>query len=80
MSRRLLRTKQKIANAGIAYREPDAQMLPERLDGVLAVVYLVFTDGWAGAADQTLAEEAVRLGRVLVTLLPGHDEVRALWR
>jgi RNA polymerase sigma-70 factor (ECF subfamily) len=78
ISKRLQRAKQKIANAGIPYRVPTEQMLPERLDGVLAVVYLIFTEGWAGNADGALAEEAIRLGRVLLGLLPGSDEARAL--
>ncbi|MPZ97585.1 MAG: sigma-70 family RNA polymerase sigma factor [Propionibacteriales bacterium] len=77
MSQRVLRAKRKIANAGIPYRVPTAAMLPERLEGVLAVVYLVFTDGYA-TTDHTLAEEAIRLGRLLVELMPGHDEPRAL--
>ena len=50
MGQRLLRAKKRIANAGIPYRVPGAADLPERLDGVLAVVYLVFTQGYAGAA------------------------------
>jgi RNA polymerase sigma-70 factor (ECF subfamily) len=78
IGQRLLRAKQRIANAGIPYREPTAEMLPERLDGVLAVVYLVFTEGWVAAADADLAEEAIHLGRVLSALLPDSDEVRGL--
>ncbi len=78
MGQRLLRAKRKIANAGIGFRVPDADVLPERLDGVLAVVYLVFTTGWSARDDDTLAEEAVRLGRLLVELLPGVDEPRGL--
>ena len=75
MSQRLLRAKKRIANAGIPYRVPEAADLPERLDGVLAVVYLVFTQGYAGAAAPELAEEAIRLGRLLVDLMPDEDEV-----
>jgi RNA polymerase sigma-70 factor, ECF subfamily len=78
VGKRLQRAKQKIANAGIPYRVPTEQMLPERLDGVLTVVYLIFTEGWAGNADAALAEEAIRLGRLLLELLPGSDEARAL--
>jgi RNA polymerase sigma-70 factor (ECF subfamily) len=78
MGQRLLRAKKRIANAGIPYRVPDAADLTERLDGVLAVVYLVFTQGYAGAAAPELAEEAIRLGRLLVDLMPDEDEVRAL--
>jgi RNA polymerase sigma-70 factor, ECF subfamily len=78
MSRRLLRAKERIAHAGIPYRVPSQDMLPERLDGVLAVVYLVFTEGWNASADRALAEEAVRLGRVLTGLVPESDEARGL--
>ena len=55
MGQRLLRAKQKIANAGIPYRVPPAELLPERLDGVLAVIYLVFTVGYSAATDNDLA-------------------------
>jgi RNA polymerase sigma-70 factor, ECF subfamily len=78
MGQRLLRAKRKIAHAGIGYRVPSAELLPGRLDGVLAVVYLVFTTGWAAAADDALAEEAIRLGRLLVDLMPEADEPRGL--
>ena len=78
MSQRLLRAKKRIANAGIPYRVPQAADLPERLDGVLAVVYLVFTQGYAGGAAPELAEEAIRLGRLLRDLMPDEDEVTAL--
>ena len=78
MSQRLLRAKKRIANAGIPYRVPESADLPERLDGVLAVVYLVFTQGYAGAAAPELAQEAIRLGRLLADLLPDEDEVSAL--
>ena len=78
MGQRLLRAKKRIANAGIPYKVPAAADLPERLDGVLAVVYLVFTQGYAGGAAPELAEEAIRLGRLVVGLLPGEDEARGL--
>jgi RNA polymerase sigma-70 factor, ECF subfamily len=78
MGQRLLRAKNRIANTGIPYRVPDEADLPERLDGVLAVVYLVFTQGYAGAAVPELAEEAIRLGRLVVELMPSEDEARAL--
>ncbi|HEY7007407.1 MAG TPA: sigma-70 family RNA polymerase sigma factor [Jatrophihabitantaceae bacterium] len=78
MSQRLLRAKQKISHAGIPYRVPSQDMLPERLDGVLAVIYLVFTEGWAGDADSDLAAEAIRLGRLVTALLPRSDEARGL--
>jgi RNA polymerase sigma-70 factor (ECF subfamily) len=77
MSQRLLRAKRKITQAGIPYRVPPDDALPERLDGVLAVVYLVFTEGYA-VADAALADEAIRLGRLLMGLLPDADEVRSL--
>ena len=78
MGQRLLRAKQRIARAGIPYRVPVTADLPERLDGVLAVVYLVFTEGYAGAAEPELAEEGIRLGRLLFDLMPDEDEVRSL--
>jgi RNA polymerase sigma-70 factor (ECF subfamily) len=76
MGKRLLRAKNKIAQAGIPYRVPTDD-LAERVDGVLAVVYLVFTEGYATGAH-SLADEAIRLGRLLVALMPGSDETRAL--
>ena len=77
MSQRLLRAKRKIANAGIPYRVPPEESLTERLDGVLAVVYLVFTEGYA-TRTRSLADEAIRLGRLLVELMPRSDDARAL--
>lgn len=76
MGQRLLRAKNKIAHAGIPYRVPTDD-LPERVDGVLAVVYLVFTEGYA-TGTSALADEAIRLGRLLARLLPDSDETRAL--
>ncbi len=78
MSQRLLRAKKRVANAGIPYKVPEAADLAERLDGVLAVVYLVFTQGYAGAVAPELADEAIRLGRLLMALMPDEDEVTAL--
>jgi RNA polymerase sigma-70 factor (ECF subfamily) len=77
MGQRLLRAKRKIAQAGIPYRVPSADVLPERLDGVLAVVYLSFTEGYA-VADAALAEEAILLARLLTDLMPDSDETRSL--
>ena len=77
MGQRLLRAKRKIRNAGIPYRVPTASVLPERLDGVLTVIYLIFTSGYA-AVDAELADEAIRLGRLLVELMPESDESRGL--
>jgi RNA polymerase sigma-70 factor (ECF subfamily) len=78
MGQRLLRAKRKIANAGIPYRVPPADVLPDRLDGVLAVVYLVFTAGYSAPADDELAAEGIRLGRLVVELMPDSDEARGL--
>jgi RNA polymerase sigma-70 factor (ECF subfamily) len=77
MGQRLLRAKRKIANAGIPYRVPPAEALPARLDGVLAVIYLVFTTSYA-TADDDMAAEAIRLGRLLVELMPASDEACGL--
>ena len=78
MGQRLLRAKQKIANAGIPYRVPPAEALAERLDGVLAVIYLVFTEAYATAPNDDVADEAIRLGRLLVELMPDAGEARGL--
>ncbi len=77
MGQRLLRAKRKIANAGIPYRIPSAEALPARLDGVLAVIYLVFTTSYT-TADDDMAAEAIRLGRLLVGLMPDSDEACGL--
>jgi RNA polymerase sigma-70 factor (ECF subfamily) len=69
MAQRLVRAKQKIRGAGIAYKVPEASEMPERLDAVLASVYLIFNEGYAvGRAD--LCGEAIRLGRLIRALLP----------
>jgi RNA polymerase sigma-70 factor, ECF subfamily len=82
MSQRLLRTKTKIAHAGIALRVPPADQLDARVDGVLAVVYLLFNEGYLATEGEplrdALAGEAIQLGTLLARLLPEHDEVRAL--
>jgi RNA polymerase sigma-70 factor, ECF subfamily len=77
MSKRLSRAKRKVREAGIPFAVPPAHVLPERLDAVLAVIYLVFNQGW-GAGRIDLASEAIRLGRVLATLMPDESEVLAL--
>jgi RNA polymerase sigma-70 factor (ECF subfamily) len=77
MSKRLSRAKRKIREAGIPFAVPPAHVLPERLDAVLAVIYLVFNQGW-GAGRVDLATEAIRLGQVLATLMPDESEVLAL--
>jgi RNA polymerase sigma-70 factor (ECF subfamily) len=76
MKRRLTRAKQKIRTAAIPFRVPPDHLLPDRLAVVLAVVYLVFNQGYAGRVD--LATEAIRLGRVLLALMPDETEVRGL--
>jgi RNA polymerase sigma-70 factor (ECF subfamily) len=76
MAKRLTRAKQKIAQAGIPYRVPAAEELPDRLDGVATVVYLIFNEGYEGRPE--LALEAVRLGRVLAELMPDEPTVLGL--
>ncbi|WP_222864482.1 RNA polymerase sigma factor [Micromonospora sp. WP24] len=83
MARRITRAKAKIRAARIPYRVPSADDLRERLAGVLAVVYLVFNEGYlAGEGNEAvrvdLTDEAIRLGRLLRTLLPQHGEVAGL--
>jgi RNA polymerase sigma-70 factor (ECF subfamily) len=83
MAQRLVRAKRKIRNAGIPYRVPPAELLRERLDAVLGVVYLLFNEGYAasGGSDHVrrdLSAEAIRLGRVLVSQLPDEPEAMGL--
>jgi RNA polymerase sigma-70 factor (ECF subfamily) len=73
MSKRLARAKHKIRDAVIPFAVPAGDLLPERLDAVLAVVYLIFNQGW-GDGRRDLAAEAIRLGRALVELLPDEPE------
>ena len=77
LSQRLLRTKQKIANAAIPYRVPPDELLTERTGGVLAVLYLIFNEGYR-QQDDHLAVEAQRLSSLLVELMPDEDEARSL--
>jgi RNA polymerase sigma-70 factor (ECF subfamily) len=77
MKRRLTRARTKVRDAGIPFRVPDEGVLPERLDTVLAVLYLVFNQGW-GDGRTDLAGEAIRLTGVLDELLPAQPEVTAL--
>jgi RNA polymerase sigma-70 factor (ECF subfamily) len=76
MAKRLVRAKQKIKAAGIPFRVPPPHLLPDRLDAVLAVVYLIFNEGYGGRGD--LAAEALRLGRALAELMPDEPEVHGL--
>ena len=76
MKRRLSRAKVKIKTAGIPFRVPPDYLLPERLGAVLAVIYLIFNEGYGGRVD--LAAEAIRLGRVLARLMPDEAEVHGL--
>jgi RNA polymerase sigma-70 factor (ECF subfamily) len=83
MAKRLVRAKNKIRNAGIPYRVPPAHLLPERVSGVLAVLYLLFNEGYAagsgdGLVRPDLSAEAIRLARVLVRQLPGDAEAQGL--
>jgi RNA polymerase sigma-70 factor, ECF subfamily len=76
MAKRLVRAKHKIRAAGIPFRVPPAHLLPDRLAAVLAVVYLIFNEGYGGRED--LAAEAIRFGRALAALMPDEPEVHGL--
>ncbi len=83
MAQRIVRAKRKIASARIPYRVPPDDELPDRLGAVLAVVYLVFNEGWSASSGDRLVRgelctEAIRLGRLLVRLMPDDPEVAGL--
>ena len=83
MAQRLVRATHKIRAAGIPYRVPPDEILPERVAAVLATVYLIFNEGYAATSGearirQDLTREAIRLGRLLARLMPNVTETRAL--
>ncbi len=83
MAKRLVRAKHKIRDAGIPYRVPPAHLLPERVGGVLGVLYLLFNEGYSASAGEDLLRpdltaEAIRLGRLLARLMPDEPEVAGL--
>ena len=83
LAQRLVRAKSKIRAAGIPYRVPPRELLPERLDGVLKVLYLVFNEGYSASSGDALVRrelsaEAIRLARIVVSLLPDEPEATGL--
>jgi RNA polymerase sigma-70 factor, ECF subfamily len=83
LAQRLVRAKRKIRDAGIPYRVPPTELLPERLDGVLHVLYLVFNEGYAASTGDALirrelCSEAIRLARIVAALLPDEPEATGL--
>jgi RNA polymerase sigma-70 factor, ECF subfamily len=81
VGQRLVRAKARIRQAGIPFRVPDRDELPERLDAVLEAIYAAYSTGWAASGEDgnsPLAEEAIWLGRLVVSLLPGEPEVKGM--
>jgi RNA polymerase sigma-70 factor, ECF subfamily len=83
MAQRVARARKKIREAGIPYRVPPENLLPERLDALLAVIYLIFNEGYCATSGDSLTRkelcsEAIRLGRVLVSLMADSAEARGL--
>src|SRR6185503_3892621 len=78
MAQRLVRAKNKIRAAGIPFRVPPDHLLPDRIAAVLAVVYLIFNEGYSGRGRNELVAEALRLGRSLAELMPDEPEVHGL--
>jgi RNA polymerase sigma-70 factor, ECF subfamily len=81
MGQRLVRAKTRIRNAGIPFRVPDPEELPERLDAVLEAIYAAYSKGWNEVGDDAipeLADEAIWLGRLVVSLLPDEPEAKGM--